>query len=73
MTHTDLIYDFGAHKGDDSGWYLQPGYREVAVEASPQLAKELERKFNLAIVTGKMTGVNVTRQLIFWVDIHATL
>jgi FkbM family methyltransferase len=59
MTHNALIYDIGALQGDDTGWYLQQGYRVVAVEANPQLAKELEKKFNLAIVSGKLTVVNV--------------
>jgi FkbM family methyltransferase len=58
MTHSDLIYDIGAHQGDDTGWYLQQGYRVVAVEANPRLANELKRKFNLAIATGKLTVVN---------------
>jgi FkbM family methyltransferase len=59
MTQPGLIYDIGAHQGDDTGWYLQQGYRVIAVEANPFLAKQLEKKFNLAIIDGKLTVVNV--------------
>jgi FkbM family methyltransferase len=59
MTQAGLIYDVGAHNGDDTAWYLQQGYRVVAVEANPILAKELERKFSNAIKTDKLIVVNV--------------
>jgi FkbM family methyltransferase len=59
MTQPGLIYDIGAHQGDDTGWYLQQGYQVIAVEANPLLAKKLEKKFNLAILEGKLTIVNV--------------
>ena len=49
MIQADLIYDIGAHHGNDTAWYLQQGYRVVAVEANPILAKELEKKFSSAI------------------------
>jgi len=49
MIQADLIYDIGAHHGNDTAWYLQQGYRVVAVEANPILAKELEKKFSGAI------------------------
>ena len=59
MTQPGLIYDIGAHQGDDTGWYLQQGYSVVAVEANPVLAKKLQNKFNLAVIEGKLTVVNV--------------
>jgi FkbM family methyltransferase len=59
MIQANLIYDIGAHKGDDTAWYLQQGYRVIAVEANPLLAKELQRKFSAAIHEGKLTVVNV--------------
>ena len=33
----DLIYDVGAHKGENSDFYLRLGFRVVAVEANPML------------------------------------
>jgi FkbM family methyltransferase len=59
MIQANLIYDIGAHKGDDTAWYLQQGYRVVAIEANPLMAKELQRKFSAAIHEGKLTVVNV--------------
>lgn len=58
MIQTDLIYDIGAHHGDDTAWYLQQGYRVIAVEANPMLAKELEKKFRDVISDGKLTILN---------------
>lgn len=58
MVQSDLIYDIGAHHGDDTAWYLQQGYRVVAVEANPMLAKELEAKFSTAIRQGNLTVLN---------------
>ena len=58
MIQAGLIYDVGAHHGDDTAWYLQQGYHVVAVEAHPTLAKELEKKFSQAIGDKKLTVVN---------------
>lgn len=58
MIQSDLIYDIGAHRGDDTAWYLQQGYRVVAVEANPILAKELEKKFSDFTREGKLTVLN---------------
>ncbi len=35
LTKPDLVFDVGAHKGEDSDFYLNLGYRVVAVEANP--------------------------------------
>ena len=58
MVQSDLIYDIGAHHGDDTAWYLQQGYRVIAVEANPMLAKEIEIKFSNAIRQGNLTVLN---------------
>ncbi|MCS3796944.1 FkbM family methyltransferase [Niastella sp. OAS944] len=58
MTQPGLIYDIGAHQGDDTGWYLQQGFRVVAVEANPLLAQKLEQQFSQAIGEGKLIVVN---------------
>lgn len=59
MIEPDLIYDIGAHHGDDTAWYLQLGYRVIAVEANPVLARDLENKFSHAIGDGKLKVLNV--------------
>jgi hypothetical protein len=35
----DLIYDIGMHKGEDTEFYLRKGFRVIAVEAEPSLAR----------------------------------
>lgn len=35
----NLIYDVGLHKGEDSEFYLKKGFRVVAIEALPALAR----------------------------------
>lgn len=54
----DLIYDIGAHKGEDSDFYLKLGYRVVAVEANPVLASQLRERFSASIAAGTYTLIN---------------
>lgn len=58
MQQPRLIYDIGAHHGDDTAWYLQQGYRVIAVDANPLLTKELEQKFSHTISEGRLTILN---------------
>lgn len=51
----DLIYDVGAHLGEDSAFYLALGYRVVAVEADPQSAAKLRDRFAREIGDGRLT------------------
>jgi FkbM family methyltransferase len=48
----NLVFDIGAHKGEDSDFYLKLGYQVVAVEANPTLAKELRQRFRNHIMNG---------------------
>src|SRR2546423_2953933 len=69
----DLIFDVGAHNGDDSGYYLAKGYRVVAVEANPLLAESIAARFESAIHVGRLTVLNVgiaerPGRLPFWVN-----
>jgi FkbM family methyltransferase len=50
----DLIYDVGAHKGEDTGFYLGKGYSVVAIEALPDLAKGIEARFHEEIDAGRL-------------------
>jgi FkbM family methyltransferase len=50
---SDLIYDVGAHRGEDSEFYLKLGYRVVAVEANPELANHLRNRFAQQIEQGR--------------------
>lgn len=49
----NLIFDVGAHKGEDSDFYLKLGYRVVAIEANPALADYLRKRFDGAINEGR--------------------
>lgn len=40
-----LVVDVGANNGDDSDYYLRKGFRVLAIEADPELAKFLRRRF----------------------------
>ena len=69
----DLIFDVGAHNGDDSGHYLEKGYRVVAVEANPLLSQSIAARFEPAIGAGRLTVLNVgiaeqSGTLPFWVN-----
>jgi len=53
----DLIYDVGAHRGEDTDFYLRKGFRVVAVEADPVLAAGLREKFSSAIESRQLVVV----------------
>lgn len=58
MSDTNLIFDVGAHQGEDTDFYLKKGFRVVAIEANPTLAKQLETKFFNEIQGGRLIVVN---------------
>lgn len=45
MKSNTVIFDIGMHKGQDSQFYLKQGYKVIAVEANPILAKKNSIKF----------------------------
>jgi FkbM family methyltransferase len=49
----DLIYDVGAHLGEDSQHYLAKGFKVVAVEANPDLASHLRKRFAAEMADGR--------------------
>jgi FkbM family methyltransferase len=53
----DLVYDVGAHKGEDTAFYLAKGYRVVALEANGELIRGCERRFATEIGEGRLTLV----------------
>jgi FkbM family methyltransferase len=54
----DLIFDVGAHRGEDSEFYLKLGYRVVGIEANPELAAELKDRHRLEIERGAYAVVD---------------
>jgi FkbM family methyltransferase len=55
----DLIFDIGAHCGDDSAYYLHKGFRVVAVEANPSSAMLLRERFATEIAAGRLCLVEM--------------
>jgi FkbM family methyltransferase len=56
--HSDLVYDIGLHKGEDTAFYLRLGYRVVAFEANPDLVAQCKRRFATEIERGQLTIIS---------------
>jgi len=55
----DLIYDVGMNNGDDAAYYLEEGYRVLAIEANPQLAEAAAERFAGPLDEGRLEILNV--------------
>lgn len=51
---SDLVFDIGAHRGEDTAHYLGRGFRVVAVEANPQLGRALRERFSHFVDAGQL-------------------
>jgi FkbM family methyltransferase len=67
--HSDLIYDVGMHKGEDSEYYLRKGFRVVGFEADPELVahcgqrlKDFVNRGQLVIIEGAIVSPDVIRE-----------
>jgi len=56
---SSLIIDVGAYDGSDTAYYLHCGYRVVAIEANPDLAVQVERRFQPEVADGRLQVLNV--------------
>jgi FkbM family methyltransferase len=54
----NLVFDIGSNAGDDTAYYLNKGFKVVAVEASPILASTLRERFDEQLKTDRLTIVN---------------
>ena len=54
MTSTNLVFDLGFHRGEDTDHYLAIGHRVVAVEANPSLAEDGRQRFAAEISSGQL-------------------
>jgi FkbM family methyltransferase len=59
MVNEKLIYDVGAHKGEDTEFYLKKGFAVVAIEAVPEFCVSLEQKFSNFVQKGQLKILNV--------------
>lgn len=69
----NLIFDIGFHKGEDTKYYLEKGYKVVAVEANPMLTDYGKLKFKNYIENGQLILLNIgianeNKILDFWVN-----
>lgn len=55
--NTNLIYDVGMHKGEDTHFYLSKGFKVIAFEANPVLVEYCQEKFSNEIATTKLVIV----------------
>src|SRR5215203_2563925 len=53
-----LIFDIGAHQGDDTSVYLQLGYTVVSVEANPILVAGMKKRFSEVISSRQLILLN---------------
>lgn len=51
---SDLIFDIGLHRGEDTDFYLRKGFRVVAFEADPELVAHCKARFRDAISEGQL-------------------
>lgn len=51
---SNKIFDVGAHKGEDTAFYLALGYSVVAVEANPKMVAILEERFRNELADGRL-------------------
>ncbi len=52
--HSDLIYDVGMHRGEDTEFYLRKGFRVVSFEANPELAKLCRNRLKSYLDKGQL-------------------
>lgn len=53
----DLVFDVGMNHGEDTRYYLDKGFRVVAVEANPLISAECTERFAAEIAQGRLTVV----------------
>jgi len=51
---SNLIYDLGLHKGEDTAFYLRKGYNVIAVEANPELVVHCKDRFRDELERGQL-------------------
>jgi len=52
--YTNLVYDVGLHRGEDTDFYLRKGFQVVAFEANPELAQHCRSRFHEFISQGQL-------------------
>jgi len=55
----DLVFDIGAHNGDDTAYYVRRGFRVVGIDADPAMIAACEQCFREEIRAGRLVLLNV--------------
>ena len=70
-----VVYDIGAHRGDDIEYYLRKAEKVVAVEANPSLAAVIRARFpaeirarNLIVENAAVTGQPQAEEIAFYIN-----
>lgn len=50
----DLIFDIGLHRGQDTRFYLDKGFRVVALDANPGLCAAARQSFAAELALGQL-------------------
>jgi FkbM family methyltransferase len=53
-----LVFDIGAHKGEDAAYYLSRGFEVLAVDADPRMIEVMKRTFRSALAAGQLILLN---------------
>ncbi|MFN8346796.1 MAG: FkbM family methyltransferase [Spirosomataceae bacterium] len=59
MKNKKLIYDVGLHLGYDTKFYLEKGFKVIAIEANPELINSAKKRFKSEIQSGDLILLNV--------------
>ena len=70
---SDLVFDVGMNNGDDTGFYLECGFRVVAIEANEALCLQVAARFPDAVQSGRLIILNVAvagepGEVEFWIN-----
>ena len=73
----DLIFDLGMNNGNDTHFYLNKGFRVVAVEPNPSLCEQARQRFSPEIKSGRLQIINkaiakVTGEIEFFLNDQVT-
>ena len=49
IKHSNLIYDVGMNKGEETDFYLKKGFRVIGFEANPNLTESCRKRIKLAV------------------------
>src|SRR5712664_3200716 len=52
------VFDIGMFDGADTGYYLDCGYRVIAVEANPEAVHNALQRFKRQVASGQLTCIN---------------